>query len=186
MNKILWFHKFEKKIWGDNINTNKYYASISLIIAALAGAMVSASEIMNDIINTNINIDEDSIPWVIALIFLPNLAESIFSAKSTKIIILRSLLIAVFTVLAALIGFITSIVVALIASLLIILFAFSIITSGIGGSSSSSRRSRSPRSYAYDENGSEVTLTDEGGGYARDEYGHRWKNAGGTRWTKDE
>lgn len=178
MKKILWFSNLENKIWGENINTNKYYASLSIFLTALIGALFALSTILQS------PIDEDNIIWIILFIFLPNLAESIFATNSIKITILRTLLIGIFTALAAVLGYIGAIVVAIIATLFILLLAFSLFSSGIGPSSSS--KSRSPRSYAYDENGSEVTLTDEGGGYARDEYGHRWKNAGGTRWTKDE
>lgn len=174
MNKIMWFYNLEKNIWGDNVNANRYYASVSIVFVALVGAIFAIGNI------TSINIDEDNLPWVVILLFLPNLAESIFSTNSIKIALLRTLLIGVFTALAAVVGFVGAMVIAIVATLLLLLMAFSMFTSG------STPKLRSPRSYAYDENGSQVNLTDEGGGYARDEYGNRWKNAGGSRWIKDE
>ena len=170
----MWFYNLEKKIWGENVNTNRYYASVSIVFVALVGAICAMGSI------TSVSIDEDNLPWVAILLFLPNLAESIFSTNSIKIAVQRTLLIGAFTALAALVGFVGAIVIAIVATLLLLLMAFSMFTSG------SAPKMRSPRMYAYDENGSQVNLTDEGGGYARDEYGHRWKNAGGSRWTKDE
>ena len=91
----MWFYNLEKKIWGDDVNTNRYYASIPIILVALVGAIFAMGSI------TSINIDEDNLPWVAILLFLPNLAESIFATNSIKITLLRTLLIGAFTALAA-------------------------------------------------------------------------------------
>ena len=42
---IAWFYTIDKKLWGDKIETNPYFATLSILFVALVGACSGAGRI---------------------------------------------------------------------------------------------------------------------------------------------
>ena len=185
MNKITWFYNWEKRLWGDKIEANRYFATISILFSALLGVIFAGGELIAGVANVNLTTPLVIVFALVAVVYSINVAESIMATTTIGSALGRSALLLLCMTAGLVVGVVATVVVALIIGLYIVLF---FIGGMLGGSSKKSGSSSSSNTgmYAYDENGSQVNLTDEGGGYARDEYGHLWKNAGGSRWTKDE
>ncbi len=186
--KITWFWPLEKQIWGQKINTNQYLATLSILFAAIMGACVGGGHIFHEWFEWNTAPDLMAIGYLLILIIGVNIFESII-ASTGWVVLWRSLLILVCLVLAFAIGVIASVVVIFLTVAWLALMLVGSLLSG-SGSSGSSRRSGSSsdgvEQYGYDENGASFTMHDEGGGYARDDNGRRWRNEGGSKWRLDE
>lgn len=183
----------DRKFWGDRCVCNPYFGTISVLLAALAGALQGGSSILHEWFEWDELSLEQSILFLVVLYGL-NLYESIVSSLDVKTAVLRSLTMLLWLVVPAALGYVLAVVVLLIVAVIVIGFVFvmavSIALGGGGGSSRSSRSvSSSTDEYAYDENGSAVKITRESGGYGFDEYGRRWKNTGSggaDKWESDE
>ena len=184
MNKITWFYNWEKRLWGDKTEANRYFATISILFAALLGAIFASGELIAEVANVNSETPLVVIFALAAVVYSLNVAESVMATTTAGTAFGRSALLLLCMAVGLVVGVVAAVVVALIIGIFFIVLAIGGMLSG--GSKSGSTSGSNPGMYGYDENGSQVNLTDEGGGYARDEYGHRWKNAGGSSWTKDE
>ncbi len=188
--KITWFWAWEKRIWDDKVETNRYMATLSILFAAVMGACLGGGRVFYEWFGW------DSVPNIVAQGYLlivivgMNLCESVIASRSGKVILWRSLLVAGCILAAFAIGVIASVVVIFLVTVWFVLSLIGSLLSGSGSRRSSGSRSSgssgSVEQYGYDENGSQYTMRDVGGGYARDDNGRRWKNDGGSKWSLDE
>ncbi len=163
MKKILtWFSSIEQSIFGDKIESNDYFATISIMFAAFTGALLGGGDFLYnwDIINSRL--DSTATFSFLVILASMNIAESIMAAKTAGAGIGRSLILLVAIPLAAAVGYAVAVIVFVIILLWIILLAFSIALSGGGsksGSGGSSWGSGGDEDVsAYDENGSPTHL----------------------------
>lgn len=186
--KMTWFWNWEKKIWGDRVETNRYFATLCIMFAAIIGACVGGGNIFHAWFNWKTDVNLVTMGFFLIMIWGCNLCESIIASQTALTALWRSLLILVCLAGAFAAGVVTSVVVIVLVIAWLALLALSIFASGgrSRSSGSSSGSSDEVEQYGYDENGSQFVMRDRSGGYARDDDGRRWKNDGGSKWSLDE
>ena len=92
-NVLSFFQRIENSIWGEQIVSNKYFASLSIILVALIGALVTGGKILNSNPDLDIEVSLYSAITTVLVIAVLNIYESIIAAENTKIATLRALLI---------------------------------------------------------------------------------------------
>lgn len=128
--KLTFFHALEEKIWKEQVESNQYFGTLSILIVALSGALVGGGNFIAD--NTDWNVQVSMIGSIGACFYLwgLNVAESIFASKNVKTAILRSLLFLAVMAVAFVIGFIAAVIVIIIvmviAAILFFLFTISL------------------------------------------------------------
>ncbi len=170
MKKILtWFSSIEHSIFGDKVVSNDYFATISIMVAALSGAFLGGGDFLHewDIIDSNLN-EFATYALLIGLITV-NIAESIMASRTVGAGFGRSFILIAAIPLAAAIGYVVAVIVFIIIALYIILIAISV---ALGGSSSGSGKKK--RGILSD--GTEVVQT--GSGFLGDT---EWTSTDGTR-----
>lgn len=175
-NIINFFYAIDKRLWGDEIYTNRYLATLSLLFVALLGAMQGGGSILNSWFGWDVEMNIISTIGLSILVFGYNLFESIVSAKP-KIAILRSLLILLCFVAAFVLGYVFAAVV-LFAVAAIVVIGF--IGAALGGGS------KSGRATVTDEYGHETEVKKDMFGTYHDSYGNTYTdNQNGTATKND-
>lgn len=170
------FYAIDKRFWGDDIYTNRYLASLSLLFVALLGAMQGGGSILNSWFGWDVEMNIISTIGLSILVFGYNLFESIVSAKP-KIAILRSLLILLCFVATFVLGYVFA-AVALFAVAAIVILGF--ISAALGGGS------KSGRATVTDEYGHETEVKKDMFGTYHDSYGNTYTdNQNGTATKND-
>lgn len=186
---ITWFWAWEKRIWADKIETNRYLATLSILFAAIMGACLGGGRVFHEWFGWDSAPNVVALGYLLILILGMNFCETVVASKVGWVILWRSLLLMLCVIVAFAIGVIASVVVIFLTAAWLVLMLVGSLLSGSGSRSSSSRSGQSSggvEQYGYDENGSQYTMRDIGGGYARDDNGRRWKNDGGSKWSLDE
>lgn len=116
-NVLSFFQRIENSIWGEQIVSNKYFASLSIILVALIGALVTGGKILNSSPDLDIEVSLYSAITAVLVIAVLNIYESIIAAENAKIATLRALLIFGFIVAAFFVGVLTSVVIAIIIAI---------------------------------------------------------------------
>lgn len=137
-NVLSFFQRIENCIWGDQIVSNKYFASLSIILVALIGAVVTGGEFLNFVFNWDIKVSFYPAITITLVIAVVNIYESIIATDSAKIAILRALLVLGFILASFFLGVLTSVViatiiaitVAIIALIVVVKLAFTALTGG--------------------------------------------------------
>lgn len=170
------FYAIDKRFWGDDIYTNRYLASLSLLFVALLGAMQGGGSILNSWFGWDVEMNIISTIGLSILVFGYNLFESIVSAKP-KIAILRSLLILLCFVATFVLVYVFA-AVALFAVAAIVILGF--IGAALGGGS------KSGRATVTDEYGHETEVKKDMFGTYHDSYGNTYTdNQNGTATKND-
>ncbi|MBQ8271404.1 MAG: hypothetical protein IJZ09_00110 [Tidjanibacter sp.] len=172
-NMINWLRSWDDKLWGEQFAGSSWLGVITIIVAAVAGALLTIFEG---------GLDDSFIPYIV-VIALANIVESILSAKNTKVAVLRSLLMTVAVVVAMFAGVVVVVVVALVLLVMFAGFLMSLV--GEGGSGSGSSRKRKIKI-----DGEEVTESSDLLGfdktYESKESDRKWRSTdGGTTATEE-
>ena len=186
--KMTWFWNWEKSIWGDKIETNRYFATLSIMFVAVMGVFCGSGDTLRSWFDWDTAISNLVACGMLIFIWGLNVCESIMASMSASAMLGRSLMLLAVLVAAFFIGYVASVIVLfLVATWVVLTFASGMVSGALnGGSSPSGSANSGPEQYGYDENGSQVVIRNEGGGYGRDDYGRRWKNEGGSKGSKDE
>lgn len=184
--KITWFWNLDKRIWGDKIEANRYFATLSIMYAVLMGAFTGGGRVFSEWFGWNTATSIVAMGALLIFIWGVNLAESIVASRTAMVALWRSLLLLLILILAFVFGVVTSVVAIFLVSAWIVLSFIGYALRSSGGSGRRSGGGSGVEQYGYDENGSQHTMRDIGGGYAKDENGNRWKNGGGSKWHLDE
>lgn len=184
---MTFFGALERKIWGDKINANPYFATLSILAVMLAGAVSGGGRLFYEWFGWDMAMNNVAMAALIVWVWGYDVAESIVAAEDWKAALGRSLLLLPVLILAFVFGAVASVVVICLVILwLALMFISHALSSSGGRSKKRSADGSGPEQYGYDENGLQVVIRNEGGGYGRDDYGRRWKNEGGSKWSKDE
>ena len=178
MNKNIFnfFYAIDKHLWGDDIYTNRYLATLSLLFVALLGAMQGGGSILNSWFGWDVEMHIITTIGLSILVFGCNLLESIVSAKP-KIAILRSLLIFVCFVVAFVLGYAFAVVILFAVAAIVIL---GVIGAALGGGS------KSGKATVTDEYGHETEVEKDMFGTYHDSYGNTYTdNQNGTATKND-
>ena len=103
-NKLTWFYTLDKKIWGDNIDTNPYLGTLSLMFAALMGAIFGGAEALNGLFEWGTVGNLIQCISLLVYIWSINVVESVVASANWKVAALRILLLLLGLVLMYLIG----------------------------------------------------------------------------------
>ena len=175
-NILNFFYAIDKRFWGDDIYTNRYFASVCLLFVALLGAMQGGGSILNSWFGWDVDMNVIFTIGLSILVFSYNLFESIVSAKP-KIAILRSLLIFVCFVAAFVLGYVLAAVVLFAVAAIVVL---GFIGAALGGGS------KSGRATVTDEYGHETEVKKDMFGTYHDSYGNTYTdNQNGTATKND-
>ena len=175
-NILNFFYAIDKRFWGDDIYTNRYLASVSLLFVALLGAMQGGGSILNSWFGWDVEMNILTTIELSILVFGYNLFESIVSAKP-KIAILRSLLILLCFVAAFVLGYVFAAIVLFAVAAIVVL---GFIGAALGGGS------KSGRATVTDEYGHETEVKKDMFGTYHDSYGNTYTdNQNGTATKND-
>lgn len=174
--KLTLLYRMDKRLWGEKIESNPYFASLSALFLAIYGGIFAIQSIAD-----SSTLNELSLAGIISPIWgiwVFNIGESIFSTTDIKTPVLRSLLLLLIFPLSFILGVIVVVVVLLIV---IIWLAWTIFSAVLGGSSSSKktyklddgteveRNSDLFGSNTYTEKGGTRTFHDAGNGYVQED-----------------
>lgn len=127
---VNWLRSWDEKLWGEQFAGSSWLGVITIIVAAVAGALLTIFEG---------GLDDSFIPYIM-VIALANIVESVLSAKSAKVAVLRSLLMTLAVVVSMFAGVVVVVVVVLVALVMFAGFLLSLVGEGGGGGGSSRRR----------------------------------------------
>lgn len=127
---VNWLRSWDEKLWGEKFAGSSWLGVITIIVAAVAGALLTIFEG---------GLDDSFIPYIM-VIALANIVESVLSAKSAKVAVLRSLLMTLAVVVSMFAGVVVVVVVVLVALVMFAGFLLSLVGEGGGGGGSSRRR----------------------------------------------
>lgn len=173
-NVIKWLRSWDEKLWGEQFAGSSWLGVITIIVAALAGALLTIVEG---------GLDDSFIPYILVIVLVV-VVESVLSAKSAKVAVLRSLLMTLAVLVAIFAGVVVVVVVALVLLVMFAGFLLSLVGEGSSGGSGSSRK----RKITID--GEEVTESNDLLGfdktYKSKSSDRKWRSTdGGTTATEE-
>lgn len=128
MKKLMFFNRWDNKLWGDDVVANPYFASISIVFAGIIGATYASAGLLRQFDIINYKPEFATVLLSLCLLTCLNIAESIMSAKTIEAAIFRSILVVIMIAAFAGVGFIGIIVFALV---LIVGFFIMLMLNGI-------------------------------------------------------
>ncbi len=140
-----WFKAIDNRIWGEKVDSNDYFATCSIMVAALIGAIYGGGTVLNEWFDWNtINWAPISVICVIVDgLFACNVCESIIVSDSIGSSVGRSMLLMLAMALAAAAGYILAVVVVIIICLILGCIAIyvvgGILSAGSGSSGATHR-----------------------------------------------
>lgn len=121
---ITFFHAIEKSIWKENVNANKYLATLSILFVALTAACYTAGSSAVPLLQWNLDLIIPNAVMLAAFLWVLNTAESVFACKDILTACLRSLLLLAAMALAFGAGILLGIIAIAIVSTILFFFAF--------------------------------------------------------------
>ena len=143
---VTFFHSIEKNIWGEDINANPCFATISILLATLVAAITTGGNIINSWFDTDLQCSWYITMTILLFIMVLNVLESILAAENAKVATLRSLLVIACMLGGALVGALTSVVVAIILAIAAVVLGLYLLSGALSGAVSSSSSSSSSSS----------------------------------------
>ena len=138
---VTFFHSVEKNIWGEDINANPCFATISILVATLAAGITTGGNIINSWFDTDLQCSWYITMTILLFIMVLNVLESILAAENAKVATLRSLLVIACMLGGALVGALTSVVIAIILAIAaVVLFLYLLSGAVSGGLSGGSKK----------------------------------------------
>lgn len=166
---LVFFYGLEKKIWGDKVDSNPYFATISILFIALIAALIAGAGML-DLDNVPVSV----LLGVASLFLVGNMYESIIATSSYSVAAGR---IGLWIILTALLTLLAVVATVIVIAIVVIYLLISLLFGMIGGGSSAGKK------YSgYDSSGNKVELEDTGFGTARDQHGREWENKGGNEF----
>lgn len=110
-NKMTFFWGIDQRLWGERLNTNPYLATLSIIVVALAGALVGGGSLLAEWFDWNTTVNLAAMVGSLIVIWGYNVTESIIGAEDWKVALWRSLLLLGVFLLAFIAGVVLSVVV---------------------------------------------------------------------------
>lgn len=116
---MTWFWAWEKSIWKEKIEANRYFATLSVTFAALVGACVGGGNTLHSWFDWELHSSALAVSGVLLVVGSLNLAESILAAESAAVAVLRALLVTACLAAAYGIGYLGSIVILVLIAIYI-------------------------------------------------------------------
>lgn len=179
---ITWFWAWEKSLWKEDIGTNRYFATLSILFAALVGACVGGGNTLYDWFGWQLQSSVLGSSALLWYIWCLNLAESILSVGRIRVMLLRSLSVTVCFAAAYGIGYIGSIVMLVLVALWVGLMVLGGFSSALAGPSKGGREYELEDGTRVKKSGSGLF----GESYYKGNDGHRYRtDDGGGSFRRD-
>lgn len=138
---MMWFYALEKNIWKDRIEANRYFATLSILFAAVAGAMAGGGNTLESWFGWDTSLNSVAVLGVLIYVWGLNLAESIIAAQTAGAAVGRAaILLLAFAVVFA-VGYVGAVVVLfLVAAWLVLMFVGGMASQALKGGSSGKNR----------------------------------------------
>ena len=132
-------YTLDKNIWDEQINPNKYFATVTLLCCTLIGILWGSSNYLAEMFDWDIKITLTSSLASVIVLTGYNIAESIIAAETAKIATLRSLMMTGFMILGFVAGLVGSVILLVILTIIIgFYFIILVIKIALGGSAGGS------------------------------------------------
>lgn len=167
-----WFREVDNKIWGEKIDANKYFTTLSITVTALYGALIGGSRTLYSWFGWDFNIPNNvAILIILIMIYCGNVGESVVAAKKASVALWRSVMLLFVIAAAFVLGYLASVVAIVVIAVWLVFTALGVILSG--------RASNSSKKYILD-NGDEVKESGSdllgGGKYYKTNNGKEYKS----------
>ena len=103
--RVLWFNLLERKLWGDSLQGNVYFASLVVSLSMLAGAALCERSMLMEVIPAFVALNGVALAGLLVMLFGFILCESVCVGKGVDIIIIRTLSVQLVSVIAAVLGY---------------------------------------------------------------------------------
>lgn len=167
--KITFFYYWEEKMWDEKVDANKYFATLSILMAAITGALTGGGSALKGIFGADTEISTTASIGLCILMWGLNMAESIVASTDVWTAVKRSLLMLVCIAGAYFAGFLLAVVVIIIVAIVIAIFIGITILGVVFGDSSSKGKQ-----YLVDEDGNKIRVHDHFFGEKIDNHGERY------------
>lgn len=84
-NGLIWFWNLDRRIWSDKLETNRYFATLSVLCAALAGACAGGGQVLSAWFRWDLEVSNVAVIGLSIFIWGLNVAESIIASKGFAI-----------------------------------------------------------------------------------------------------
>lgn len=153
--KITWMYDFDKSAWGDKINPNRYFATLSLILTALSGALCGGGNTLDSWFGWSISMNMAAMGGALILVWGLNVAESIMATDRISVAVLRPFVILLFMAISFAVSYLLAIIVLVIIAIWVIL---TLVSGAVSGALSSKGGWSSSGSSGDNSNGEEIEL----------------------------
>ena len=147
---VTFFHSIEKNIWGEDINANPCFATISILLATLVAAITTGGNIINSWFDTDLQCSWYITMTILLFIMVLNVLESVLAAENAKVATLRCLLVIACMIGGALVGALTSVVVAIILVIAAVILGLYLLSGAVSGAASGGSKKGDVELRSYD------------------------------------
>ena len=102
---VLWLDMAEKRLWGNALQGNVYFASLVVAISMFAGAALCERDMLMNLASSFAALNGVALAGMLVMLFSFILCESVCVGKAIDIIIIRTLAVLLVSVLAAVLGY---------------------------------------------------------------------------------
>jgi hypothetical protein len=102
---VLWLYEAERRLCGDTLQGNAYFASLVVVLSMFAGAALCERDMLVQVASLFVAINGVALAGLMVVLSGFILCESICVGRCLDIIIIRSLAVMSVSVLAALLGY---------------------------------------------------------------------------------
>ena len=102
---VLWLDMAEKRLWGNALQGNVYFASLVVAISMFAGAALCERDMLMSLASSFAALNGVALAGMLVMLFGFILCESVCVGKAIDIIIIRTLAVLLVSVLAAVLGY---------------------------------------------------------------------------------
>lgn len=175
--KITFFYYWEEKMWDEKVNANKYFATLSILMAAIIGALTGGGSALKGMFGFDTEISTTASIGLCILMWGLNMAESIVASTDVWTTVKRSLLMLVCIAGAYFAGFLLAVVVIILVAIVIAIFVGITVLGVVFGDSSSKKQE-----YLVDEDGNKTKVHNYIFGSKVDSSGHIYERDGNGKY----
>ncbi len=102
---VLWLNVLERRLWGDALQGNPYFASLVLTLAMFGGAALCERGLLMGLIPAFVGVNGVAIAGLLVILSGFLLCESIFVGKGIDVVIIRTLALMMLSAFVAVAGY---------------------------------------------------------------------------------
>lgn len=102
---VLWLYEAERRLWGDTLQGNAYFASLVVVLSMFAGAALCERDMLVQVASLFVAMNGVALAGLMVVLSGFILCESICVGKAVDVIIIRTLAVQLISVVAAVLGY---------------------------------------------------------------------------------